>query len=117
LKKDSVFIEHIWESINKIERYITDVDKEKFVSSSAIQDMIFRRLEIIGEAVKNLSEDFIIYNSEIEWKKISGLRDILIHNYFGIDLDLTWNVIKKDIPDLKNKVSKIRDNFDQKPLI
>jgi uncharacterized protein with HEPN domain len=103
----SIFIEHIIESIKLIETYTHEIAKEEFLSSHDIQDKVFRRLEIIGEAAKNLPEEFRKSHPEIEWKKMAGLRDVLIHSYFGIDLELAWKVIEKDIPDLKNKISKI----------
>src|SRR3989442_12219098 len=102
----AVFLQHILESINLILNYTLDISKEKFLSSNSIQDMVFRRLEIIGEAVKNLPQDFKDNNLHIEWREIAGLRDVLIHNYFGVDLDLTWKVIEKDIPELKIKIEE-----------
>lgn len=103
----SVFLSHIIESIKLLETYTQGVTKEKFKSSLDIQDKVFRRLEIIGEAAKNLPEEFRKSYPEIEWKKMAGLRDVLIHSYFGIDLDLAWKVIEKDIPDLKTRIEKI----------
>ena len=70
-------------------------------------------MEIIGEAVKNIPNDFKEKYIEIPWKKIAGLRDILMHAYFGIDLDITWNIIKKDLPDLKEKILNIKDELEK----
>ena len=72
-----------------------------------MQDAVLRRLEIIGEAVKNLDEDFKNRYPEIPWKKIAGLRDVLIHEYFGVSLKRIWRVIKIDLVDLKFKISRI----------
>jgi uncharacterized protein with HEPN domain len=72
-----------------------------------VQDAVLRRLEIIGEAVKNLDEDFKNRYPEIPWKKIAGLRDVLIHEYFGVSLKRIWRVIKIDLVDLKFKISRI----------
>lgn len=103
------FVERIIESINLIEDYTKGFTREDFTGSIKLQDLIIRRLEIIGEAVKNLPESFRKENSEIEWKKYAGIRDKLIHHYFGIDLKLTWRVIEKDLPFLKNQIQMILD--------
>jgi uncharacterized protein with HEPN domain len=72
-----------------------------------VQDAVLRRLEITAEAVKNVDEDFRSRYPEIQWKKIAGLRDVLIHEYFGVNLKRVWRVIKIDLVDLKSKISRI----------
>lgn len=102
MKKDvGIFLGHILESISLIEDYLKDRNKEDFFNSKQLQDSLIRRIEIIGEAIKNIPDDFKKTNNQIPWKKIAGMRDILIHQYFGVDLNLTWNVIVKEIPKLK----------------
>ncbi|MDP0995627.1 HepT-like ribonuclease domain-containing protein, partial [Klebsiella pneumoniae] len=81
------------------------VTESEFMRSSSLQDMIARRIEIIGEAVKNLPEDLKREHPEIPWRDIAGLRDIVVHQYFGLDLELIWDVVEKDIPQLKPKIS------------
>ena len=66
-----------------------------------------RQLEIVGEAVNRLSDDLIATNPDVEWRKVTGLRNMLIHEYFGIDDKLIWSIIQRNIPNLKNKVGKI----------
>ena len=83
-----IFLIHILDSINLIEDYTNDKTKEEFEDSLSLQDMTIRRLEIIGEAIKNLPQEFKNNYNNIPWKKISGLRDKLIHEYFGVDIDL-----------------------------
>lgn len=107
-KKDpKIFLNHIIESIGRIEDDISILSKEKFLKSATIQDAVVRRLEIIGEAVRNIPDSFRKEYDEIPWKKIAGLRDVLIHEYFGVDMDLVWKIIKKEIPKLKKQILNI----------
>lgn len=108
MKKDiKIFLLHILESIERIEIFTKGISKDKFLKSEIIQDAVIRRIEIIGEAVKNIPYGFRDKYSDIEWKKIAGTRDNIVHGYFGIDLNLTFKIVKKDIPELKKKISKI----------
>jgi len=106
-----VYIEDIFESIAKIEQYLKDTEEEKFFDDSQIQDSVLRRLEVIGEAAKNVPHDFREKYPDIPWKKIAGLRDVLIHEYFGVNFDRVWKIAKEDLPNLKEKVSEIRNQF------
>ena len=87
-KDNSIFLNHIVESISYIKHFIKDKSKNDFEKSVQLQDAVVRRLEIIGEAAKNIEEEFREAHKNIEWRKIAGLRDVLIHKYFGVDLDL-----------------------------
>ena len=111
MKESLIFIEHILESIKNIEQYSKNMNKEKFLKNIQIQDAIIRRFEIIGEAVKNLPENLIGKHKEIEWNKIAGMRDKLIHHYFGMDLDAVWDTIEIDLPVLKTQILKIKKEF------
>jgi len=101
------FLEHILDSISLIERYTEGVSRKDFLESVELQDKVIRRLEIIGEAVKNLPQDFKEKYPHIPWKEIAGMRDVLVHKYFGIDLDLTWEVVERDLPQLKRQLLDI----------
>lgn len=96
MKKDiRVYIDDILESIMKIEEYVNPISEDEFNRNTLVQDAVFKRLEIIGEAVKNIPIEVKDGNTEIPWKEIAGMRDILIHQYSGVKLERIWMVIKK----------------------
>jgi len=86
-----------------IEKFIEGVNKENFLGNVEKQYAVLRGLEIIGEATKNLSEELKKKHPDIPWKEIAGMRDKLIHQYFGVNLDLVWETIKTELPELKNR--------------
>ncbi len=102
-----LFLEDILESIERIEEYLDNVDEEDFHENTIVQDAVLRRLEIIGEAVKNISDNIRKKYPEIPWKQIAGMREVLIHAYFGVNLRRVWKVAVEDIPELKPKIVKI----------
>lgn len=101
---DRLYFEHIWGCIANIESYVQE-GKEAFLASSLVQDAVIRNFEIIGEAVKRVSLAFRTSHPEIPWKQIASFRDVLIHNYFGVDLEQVWRVIVEEMPDLKQVIS------------
>jgi len=103
----TIYLRHILEAIENIERSCSGVLKGNFKKNRDLQDATIRRLEVIGEAVKNLSEKIKKKYPEVEWKKIVGTRDILIHVYFSVDMDIIWNIVREDIPNLKKGIEKI----------
>ena len=110
MKKDvNIFLAHILESIEKIEKFTESMSKKEFLESPQAQDAVIRRLEIIGEATKNLPKEFMQKHLEIPWGELTRMRDKLIHAYFGVDLNLTFRIVKEDLPDLKKKILKIRE--------
>lgn len=107
MKKDEVYLQHIIDAINNIETFIGNFKREDFLKSKLVQSAVMRQLEIIGEAVKNVSSPLRKAYSNIPWKDIAGLRDKLIHEYFGVDVQLVWIICVRDIPVLKENIMKI----------
>lgn len=108
--EDKIYLQHILDEITKIENTAVKLTKEKFDKNVDVQDAMIRRLEVIGEATKNLSEKLKKDNPKIEWKKIAGTRDIVIHSYFDVDLSLIWEIIVTYIPKLKKDITSILKN-------
>ncbi len=84
-----------------------DADESKFKESIPFQDAVIRRLSIIGEVSKNVTKELKDKHRDINWKNIAGMRDLIVHEYFGMDLDLVWNTIKIDLPVLKKTVTEM----------
>lgn len=106
VKDDNVYIRHIADAIARIERYVGDIDDyEVFCSDEKTHDAVIRQLEIIGEASKRVSSDSRAKAVLIPWKDMSGMRDKLIHDYFGVDLFAVWKAAKEDVPVLKKEIS------------
>ena len=115
MKKDPlIFIMHIRDSIQDIENYTKDISKDSFVKNKMLQDAVIRKIEIIGEAVKNLPKDFTKKYPNIQWDDIAGMRDKLIHHYFGVDMELAYDVVKNDLPKLKKEIKKILENAEKR---
>jgi len=106
-RKPDVYLQDILESIQQIEEYLDGVNENEFYQNSEKQDAVLRRLEIIGEAVKHISDDIRNEYDQIPWRKIAGMRDIIIHEYFGVTLSMIWVVTQRDLPDLKSKIKDI----------
>lgn len=103
----TVYLLHIRDAITKIERYTSTATYEQFLKSEWDQDAVIRNLEIIGEALSHIDQAFREAHSTLPWRKIIALRNILIHAYFGVDLDLVWKIITKDVPELKQELESI----------
>jgi uncharacterized protein with HEPN domain len=106
---DIDYIDDILFAIERIEEYSLPLQYEDFLTNNLHQDAIIRNIEIIGEAVKNLSNVFKDEFDEISWSNIAGTRDKLIHHYFGINYDIVWNIIREDLPVLKKKLMIIKN--------
>lgn len=108
---DKVRLLHILDAITEIENYIQDVDMDTFVNNSMMFNATLRQLEIIGEASNRLSEELLHKTPDIPWARIIGLRNLVIHEYFGIDDFTIWNVIKINLPPLKEKIKVLLDTI------
>jgi len=102
-----LFLNDILKSIQKIQKYTKGKTYDDFIQNDLLVDGVVRNLEVIGEAVKNIPASFRKKYPSIEWRKIAGLRDILIHEYFGIDYEILWDIVKNKIPELENQMKEI----------
>ena len=109
-RDDSIFIEYILDSIQAIEEFSKNMSKDELTINRMKKDAIVREIEIIGEAAKNVSESFKKRHNEIKWKNIIGTRDVMIHQYFGVNLDVVWNIIQEDLSKLKKQLENIKNN-------
>jgi len=105
MPRDSrVYLDNILEATRKITVYTGSLSKAAFLEDEKTLDAVVRNLEVIGEAVKKLPENLRAKHSAVEWKKIAGLRDILIHEYFGLDAEIVWDIVQNKVPALDREV-------------
>lgn len=110
-KDPLIFIEHILNNIKDIEKFSKRLKKEDLRKNILKQKAIIKSIEIIGEAVSNLSSEFKNKYSKIPWRDVIGMRNKLIHQYFGIDLEIVWKTIKEDVPELKKQINEIKEDL------
>ena len=111
MRDDLERLRHILDAITKIEKYAIR-GKESFDRDELIQNWILNHLQIIGEACNHLSNHFIQQHPELPWRWIIGMRNILVHHYFEIDLELVWSTLQNDLPTLKRNIETIINDYD-----
>jgi len=111
MRDSKLYLKDILEAIEAIEEFVKDIDFETFKRDDMRSSAVIRKFEIIGEATRNIPDNIKQKYSSIPWKNISGMRDRLIHFYFGIKYELVWDTIKIDIPVLKSQIKKILENL------
>ncbi|MBW1694002.1 MAG: DUF86 domain-containing protein [Deltaproteobacteria bacterium] len=106
MKRDQLYLQHVLNAIEKINEYVS-VGHDAFMSHTHWQDAVIRQLEIIGEATKKISMNIRDIYPEVPWRRITGLRDVLIHDYMGVDINAVWQITQKNIPELHKHISII----------
>jgi len=106
VSREDPYLRHILDAIQKIERY-AEVGHDELIAESMRHDAVIRQLEIIGETTKRLSPEMLGRHPEVPWRQVAGMRDVLIHDYMGVDLERVWNVVRRDLPLLRKAVEKL----------
>ena len=104
---DKIRLQHILEAIGEVESYLLEKDFDDFMSNSMMRFACIKQMEIIGEASNHVSEETKLKFSEIQWAQIVGMRNVFVHEYFGVDTTIVWEIIKNDLPELKTQVSRV----------
>lgn len=106
-RADVEYLADTKEAVLRINAYTQDLTFEQFLEDKKTQDAVVRNLEIIGEAAKNISEESKSRFPQIPWKDLAGVRDKLIHHYFGVNFDIVWNIVKQELPDVLSQLEEI----------
>jgi len=113
VKDDSIYLNHILDSIRRIEED-TSEGREKFLAAHTLQDAVLRNLQTLSESAKRLSDPLKASHPEIEWRRITAFRNILVHDYLGIDLERIWQIVQHDVPQLKRAVVAMLGSSERK---
>lgn len=106
MKTHRFYLQHMLDAMAAIVEY-TQGGRSAFLANPMIRDAVLRNLEVLGEAAKNVPDEFRVRHPEIEWSRIAGLRDVLIHRYFGIDYGTVWDTVAQRVPALRRQVERI----------
>ena len=109
-RDDLPYLRHILDAIGRIESYVSGVDEGDFLGNAEKQDAVIRQLQIVGEAAKRLSAELRAAHPDIPWREVAGMRDKLVHDYFGVDLRFVWVTVTEDIPDFKARIEAILED-------
>jgi uncharacterized protein with HEPN domain len=107
MKDDRLYLIHISECLQRVEDYVGQYDKEGFLASPMVQDAVIRNLQVMAESTQKLTDKLKAAHPEVDWYRIAGFRNILVHDYLGVDLEVVWQVIVKELPSLKRFVSTV----------
>jgi uncharacterized protein with HEPN domain len=109
MKDDKLYLIHISECLERIESYVGQMDAKDFANSTMAQDAVLRNLQTMAESTQRLSDKAKESQPQIDWYKIAGFRNILVHDYLGIDVETVWNIIKKELPILKSAIDEMME--------
>lgn len=107
MKDDRLYLIHISECIGRIESYVCGMKKDEFMESSLVQDAVVRNLQVMAESTQRLSDTAKEKKPQVDWYKIAGFRNILVHDYLGVDIERIWNILQNDIPVLKKVIGEM----------
>ena len=110
MKDDAVYLRHVQECINRIQQY-TEAGRSAFMASTLVQDGVIRNLQTLGQSAVKLSDALKSSHPEVDWKSIVGLRNVLVHDYLGVNVARIWEIVERDLPDLKTKVATIQSSL------
>jgi uncharacterized protein with HEPN domain len=111
-KDNTIYLNHILECAERVDEYLAGLDYHHFLGAQLLIDAVNRNIEIIGEACNNLTRDFRSRNPQIEWRRIIATRNVLIHGYAAVDLEIVWNITQTELPKLKAEIGKILEGLE-----